>query len=140
MPQICVLGRLLLIMEQPITISFSDLISQVFNYTVKHVFGLKDYEFRIINRRSEKQRILGYINFRKKIIALDIYTAKKRVPKKISSLLRTIAHEIAHIQKPPYRSLYKGHFIARQHYPAFYRQVKKNIKTIQKNEVLSKFF
>ncbi len=121
-------------------ISFPEYITKVFDYTVKHVFGLSDYEFRIINRRTENQRILGYINFRKKIIALDIYTAKKRVPKKISSLLRTIAHEIAHIQKPPYRSRYKGHYIIRQHYPAFYRQVKKNLKIIQKDLTLRIFF
>lgn len=115
----------------------------IFNYTVKQVFGFNDYDLRIMKRKmpvNSKKMILGYINFQKKIICLDVFTPKKRQPKSINSLLRTIAHEIAHIQKPPFRQRYKGRYIVRQHYPAFYKQVTKNVEKIKKDSNLSRYF
>jgi len=118
---------------------YPEFVQLIFTHVIESIFSL-DYKFRVINRRSERQRVLGYINFRKKIIALDIFTEKKREPKSINALLRVIAHEIAHIQKPPYRQLHKGRFINRQHYPAFYTQVTKNVETIKKDVYLQNYF
>ncbi len=89
---------------------------------------------------TKKSYTLGYIDFQKKIICIDIYTAKKRSPKKVSSILNVLAHEIAHMQKPPYRQLYRGKWITRQHYPAFYKQCSKNLKIIKKDFILCRFF
>ena len=73
---------------------------------------------------------MGYIDLKKGIITLDIYTPRKRQPKSLKSLLYVLAHEITHLQKPPYRQRHKGRWIVRQHYPAFYRQVNRNSKKL----------
>ncbi len=83
---------------------------------------------------------LGYIDLRKRAITLDILTPRRREPKSLKSLLRVLAHEIAHLQKPPYQQRFKGRWIVRQHYPAFYRQVNKNVKKLLKNRTISEMF
>ncbi|NQU77283.1 hypothetical protein HQ544_01145 [Candidatus Falkowbacteria bacterium] len=90
--------------------------------------------------KNTKSYTLGHTNLKKGTITVDIYTPRHRKPKSYNSILRIIAHEIAHHQKPPYRQLYRGHLINRQHYPSFYKQVTKNIKKFQKDEVLEKYF
>lgn len=117
-------------------------VQEVFYYMTENIFNL-DYNFRIMKRRKIPGKgsvTLGYIDFSKKIICLDILTLKKREPKKISSILSVLAHEIAHIQKPPFRQRYKGKYILRQHYPAFYQQVSRNIRLIKKDKFLQQFF
>ena len=74
------------------------------------------------------------------VVTLDIYTARKRTPKKISAILSVLAHEIAHHQKPPYRQWHRGRWIIRQHYPDFYRQVNKNIYIMKKDALLGRYF
>jgi len=83
---------------------------------------------------------LAYANLKTRIITVDIYTPKFRRPKAINSILRILAHEIAHFQRLPYRQLYRGKMIIRQHYPAFYRQVNKNIKQMKKDKLLKEYF
>ena len=83
---------------------------------------------------------LGYIDLRKRAITLDILTPRRREPKSLKSLARVLAHEIAHLQKPPYQQRYRGRWIVRQHYPAFYRQVNRNIKKLFKNRTLAALF
>ena len=87
-----------------------------------------------------KRLILGHTNLKNKTVTIDIYTPKFRKPKSINSILRVLAHEIAHHQKLPYRQKYKGHLINRQHYPIFYEQVTKNIEKFKKDEVLGEYF
>jgi hypothetical protein len=123
---------------------FAEFVQLIFDYVLKEVFKLNDFTFQVMRRRgpvsNPKRMTLGYIDLRNKKICLDIYTPKKRQPKSINSLLRTIAHEIAHFQKPPYRQRYKGRYITRQHYPAFYKQVTRNIEKIKKDPYLSIYF
>ena len=95
---------------------------------------------RVGEINTKKSYVVGRINLKTKTITLDLYTAKKREPKKISSILRVLAHEIAHIQKPPYQQRYRGKLIIRKHYPRFYRQVNKNIEIIRKDEVVGEYF
>ena len=100
--------------------------------------------FRPMRRTREintkKSYVVGRINLKTKTVSLDLYTAKKREPKKIASILRVLAHEIAHIQKPPYRQRYRGRLIIRKHFPRFYRQVNKNIEAMKKDKVAEEYF
>ncbi len=84
--------------------------------------------------------IIGRTNLKTGLITIDIFTPKFRKPKAIASILRILAHEIAHHQKPPYRSRYKGRMIIRRHYPIFYRQVKRNIRAFTKDKILKRYF
>ncbi len=81
---------------------------------------------------------MGYIDMEKGVITLDIYTPRRREPKSLKSLLRIMAHEIAHLQKPPYRQRYKGRWITRQHYPRFYKQVNKNTDRLLRDKEIIK--
>lgn len=83
---------------------------------------------------------LGYTNLRSKLVVIDIYTQKKKEPKKYSSILSVIAHELAHHQKKPYRQFYNFRWINRIHYPEFYEQVKKNIEKFKNDSQLRHFY
>lgn len=110
---------------------------------IKNILGFDDINLKIMKRqgsKSNKNYTLGYINLRKRLIVLDVYTPKTLKPKSLNSLIRTLAHEIAHLQKPPYRQLYRGRWIIRQHYPEFYSQVEKNIKKIRQDKTLNLHF
>jgi len=108
------------------------------------ILAVKGYAFRPMRRVNPVRKNSGYIeghtSLRHKTITIDIYTARLRKPKKISAILAVLAHEIAHHQKPPYRQYYRGRLITRWHYPAFYKQVNKNIKKFKQDETLSKYF
>ncbi len=84
--------------------------------------------------------VIGRTNLKTGLITIDILTPKQRKPKKISSILRTLCHEIAHHQKPPYKQLYRFKWINRQHYPKFYKQVSKNIDKLKSDLRLLKYF
>ncbi len=88
----------------------------------------------------KKSYTLAYTDLKKKKITIDIYTPRHRKPKAIPSILNILAHEIAHHQKPPYYQIYRGKKIVRQHYPAFYRQVKRNQQKIRQDKILKEFF
>lgn len=109
------------------------------------VLNLSGFSLGIMKRRlpvkdTKKPFRVAYINLKSKKVVIDIYTPKKRLPKKPSVILRNLAHELAHCQKPPYRQLYRGKIINRIHYPAFYRRVNKNIKLFKKDKILRQFF
>lgn len=99
---------------------------------------------KVMRRRgsvnTKNSYVLGHTSIGGTTVTLDVYTARKRQPKKISSILSVLAHEIAHHQKPPYRQRYRGKWIWRQHYPAFYTQVNKNMAAFKKDELLGKYF
>ena len=108
-----------------------------------YILQVKGLKLKIMARKgskSNKSYTLGYINLKTKTIVLDIYTPKTMKPKSLNGLIRTVVHEIAHLQKPPYRQRYKGKWIARQHYPEFYEQVEKNLDKIKKDPVLGMHF
>jgi len=83
---------------------------------------------------------LGYTSLKTGAVTIDVYTPKNRKPKSFASILRTIAHEIAHHQKKPYRQFYRGRWIIRKHYPAFYHRVNKNITQLKKDVILGQYF
>jgi hypothetical protein len=113
------------------------------------VFNLHGFSFRTMRRKVDeegkgvldlkKSYTLAYTNLKTKMTTIDIYTPRHRRPKALRSILNILAHEIAHHQKMPYRQFYRGKWINRQHYPAFYKQVQKNIKKIEKDKILKEF-
>ncbi|PIR12867.1 hypothetical protein COV49_04100 [Candidatus Falkowbacteria bacterium CG11_big_fil_rev_8_21_14_0_20_39_10] len=110
-----------------------------------NVLGAKKLKFRPMRRKNNRVNtrhgyVIGRTNLKTGLITIDIFTPKKREPKKISSILRTLAHEVAHYQKKPFRQRHRGRWITRQHYPEFYRQVTKNIEILREDRVLEKFF
>lgn len=122
--------------------SHEQLVQLLFN-KVCDILKVKDLRLRIIKRKGSVARgryLKGYINLKKRVIGLDIYTPKKMKPKSFNGLIRTICHEISHLQKLPYRQYYKGRWINRQHYPAFYKQIERNINKIKKDAALGAHF
>lgn len=110
---------------------------------VCEILKAPDLQLRIIKRtgsKNTKRYVKGYINLRTKVIGLDVYTPKRMEPKSFNGLIRTICHEIAHLQKLPYRQFYRRRWIVRQHYPAFYKQIERNINKIKKDKVLGIHF
>lgn len=107
---------------------------------------LTGFRFRtMLNRlhpikNTQKAYRLGHINLKTRTVTVDVYTAKRRRPKKISAILSVIAHELAHFQKPPFRQRWRGRWINRIHYPKFYRQVNQNIKKFKRDKILEKYF
>lgn len=116
---------------------------------LREIFGLDGYELKIMRRITDeegrgilnlkKSHRLASINLKTKIITLDIFTTRFRKPKAIKSILRILAHEIAHSQKLPFRQLYRRRWINRQHFPEFYEQVKKNVERMMGDEYLVQF-
>jgi hypothetical protein len=103
--------------------------------------GFSNLKFNILRKQNDyvntkRSFLIGKTNLRSGIISIDIWTPKERRPKKISSILRTLCHEVAHHQKMPYRQRYKGRTINRIHHPVFYRQVKRNINKLKKKNLL----
>ena len=119
-------------------------VQNICNYGLK-VIGLRRLCFKPM-RRQEKQvktkrgYVIGRTNLKTGLVTIDIFTPKFRKPKKISSILRTLAHEAAHHQKRPFRSRFRGRIINRSHYPIFYRQVARNIKKLKKDKILGAYF
>jgi len=109
------------------------------------VIGLSGLRFRPMRRRDDHVNakrgfVIGRTNLKTGLITIDIFTPKFRKPKKISSILTTLAHEAAHHQKPPYRSRFMGRIINRCHYPVFYRQVTRNINKLKRDKALEAYF
>ena len=119
-------------------------VESVFNRACE-VLKLRGFSFRPMNRQSpikdlKKSFQLANINLKTKTVTIDIFTPRRRQPKKISAILALIAHEVAHYQKKPYRSRWRGRIITRMHYPVYYRQVNRNIKKFKKDRVLGEYY
>lgn len=124
-------------------ITFEEYVHSVIQHALM-VTRSKGFTFKPMNRTKPVTKGAGYVeghtSLGSKVIVIDIYTARLRKPKKISAILAVLAHEIAHHQKPPYRQRHKGRWINRYHYPAFYKQVTKNINKYKKDKVLQAFY
>src|SRR3989338_10739403 len=109
----------------------------VFNMPQLHFLPMRKQADQINTKRGY---VIGRTNLKTGLVTIDIFTPKFRKPKKISSILRTLAHEAAHHQKRPFRSRFRGRIINRSHYPIFYRQVARNIKKLKKDKILGAYF
>lgn len=85
---------------------------------------------------------LGYTDLDSKLVVIDIYTQKTKRPKKYSSIMAVIAHELAHHQQRPYRQfdLRRARWINRMHYPEFYAAVNRNIALFKEDIFLRQFY
>ena len=113
-------------------------------YHAANVLDIKDVRFRVMQRRGPIGKVrslrLAHINLKTRAVTIDVLTPKERRPKKVAALLRVVAHELTHLQKPPYRQWFRGRWITRAHYPAFYRQVNRNVERLKKDALLSQYF
>ncbi len=128
-------------------------VQNVCNYVCK-LLKYPKLQIKIMRRTREIKKnasyVMGHTSIGKSTVTLDIYTARLRKPKKISSILSVLAHEIAHHQKPPYRQWQRlarrslggggGRWIARQHFPRFYKRVNKNVAIMKKDKLIGKYF
>ena len=125
-------------------LNFEQKVQEICDYAIK-IIGLEKLTFRPMRRKDDRVNtkrgfVIGRTSLRTGLITIDIFTPKFRKPKALASILRVLAHEAAHHQKPPYRSRFKGRIINRCHYPIFYRQVTRNIKKLKKDKVLEVHF
>ncbi len=109
------------------------------------ILGVKNIRFRPMRRKNNHVNtrhgfIIGRTNLKTGLITIDIYTPKKRQPKTLAGILRVLGHEIAHYQKKPFQQLFQGRWISRQHYPEYYRQVRRNINKLKKDKKLKEYF
>lgn len=109
------------------------------------LLGVKNLNWRpMTNRKAPVNTAhdysLGYTDLETGEITLDIFTPRRRQPKSSNGILRVIAHEIAHIQKPPYRQKYRGRWITRMHFPEFYDQVNANVDVFKKDKEFKDYF
>lgn len=123
---------------------FDQKVQTICDYGLK-LIGLEKLTFRPMRRQDDHVNtkrgfVIGRTNLKTGLITIDIWTPKFRKPKAIASILRTLAHEVAHHQKRPYRSRFRGHIINRCHYPIFYRQVTRNINKFKKDKILGRYF
>jgi len=120
-------------------------VQNICDYAISLIKVDKKLYFRPMNRLNSRVDIkrgyvLGRTNLKTGLITIDIFTPRFRKPKAVPSLLRILAHEIAHHQKPPFRSNYRGHMIIRRHYPKFYRQVNRIIGIFKQDKKLKVHF
>lgn len=109
------------------------------------LLGEKNVSWRPMSGRTApvntaKDYHLGYTDLKRREVTLDIYTPRRRSPKSSNGLLRVIAHEIAHLQKPPYRERYRGKWITRMHFPEFYEQVNANVEVFKLDAEFRQYF
>ncbi|MBI4139215.1 hypothetical protein HY479_03640 [Candidatus Uhrbacteria bacterium] len=130
----------------------SDIIDPRHEAYVEHLFrracsvlGMPGFELRPLRRRVRgrgklRSLALGYTKLNEKRITVDLYTPRTMKPRKLDAILRVVAHELAHHQEPPrlYRSWFK--ILRRAHHPHFWKQYKKNVEALQKDEVLGGLF
>jgi len=119
-------------------------VQRICNYALE-ILKTKRLKFRPMKRKNnhvntKRGFVIARTNLKTGLITIDIFTPKKREPKKISSILRTLCHEVAHHQKTPYRERFKGRWITRQHYPEYYKQVNRNIEILKGDRALKKYF
>jgi len=124
---------------------YSEFVQTICDHALLNALKIKRLRFQPMKRKNNRVNtkhgyIIGRTNLKTGLITIDIFTPKKRDPKKISSILRTLCHEAAHHQKKPFKQHFRNRWILRQHYPEFYQQVKKNIKKVKADKVLKKFF
>ncbi|KKT45228.1 MAG: hypothetical protein UW34_C0002G0046 [Parcubacteria group bacterium GW2011_GWA2_44_15] len=92
----------------------------VFNMPQLHFLPMRKQADQINTKRGY---VIGRTNLKTGLITIDIFTPKFRKPKAIASILRTLAHEVAHHQKPPYRSRFRGHILLCQKTLAVFRHL-----------------
>ncbi len=109
------------------------------------VLKMPGFELRPLRRRVRGQKgslrsyNQGYTTIGERRITVDLYTPQTMKPRKMGAIIRVVCHELAHHQEPPawFRKGWKR--IHSAHHPRFWRQYKKNVAKLQKDEILGEF-
>lgn len=103
-------------------------------------FELKPLRRRVRGVGKLRSYALGYTKLGQKSVTIDLYTPRTMKPRKLDAILRVICHELAHHQQPP--RLYRHWFrwVRKIHHPPFWKQYKKNVEMLSRDEVLGKIF
>lgn len=109
------------------------------------VLGMPGFELKPLRRRVRgtgrlRSFAYGYTRIGQKSITVDLYTPKTMKPRHMDSILRVIAHELAHHQKPPRLYHHWFRLVRMIHHPPFWTQYKRNVEELEKDEVLRQYF
>lgn len=140
----------------------SDILDPRHEALVEHLFQrvllvleMPGFELRPMRRRTRgegrlRSVVYGYTHLNKKLITIDLYTPRTMKQRKLDAILRVMAHELAHHQKPPriYRQLVPRSFsvggwfrlVRMIHHPPFWTQYKRNVTKMQNDEILKQYF
>jgi|GEM_PF-660493 len=109
------------------------------------VLELPGFELRPLRRRVRgtgklRSFAYGYTRLGQKLITIDLYTPRTMKTRRMDSILRVVAHELAHHQSPPriYRRWFR--LVRMIHHPPFWTQYRRNVEKLQSDEVLSQYF
>ncbi|MHB8830811.1 MAG: hypothetical protein ACYC44_01720 [Patescibacteria group bacterium] len=112
---------------------------------VLQVLEMPGFELRPMRRRTRgegrlRSVVYGYTRLNQKLVTIDLYTPRTMKTRKIDAILRVIAHELAHHQKPPriYRQWFR--LVRMIHHPLFWTQYKRNVTKLQNDEILGQYF
>ncbi len=103
-------------------------------------FELRPLRRRVRGKGKLRSYALGYTKLGQKLITVDLYTPRTMKARQIDAILRVICHELAHHQAPPrlYRSWFR--LIRKTHHPHFWKQYKKNVDAVARDQILGQFF
>lgn len=130
----------------------TDIIDPRHEALVEHLFQralqvleMPGFELRPMRRRTRgegrlRSVVYGYTRLDRKLITIDLYTPRTMKARKIDAILRVIAHELAHHQKPPrvYRQWFR--LVRMIHHPPFWTQYRRNVASMQKDGILGTYF
>lgn len=103
-------------------------------------FELRPLRRRVRGTGKLRSLALGYTKLGEKLITVDLYTPRTMKPRKTDAILRVICHELAHHQAPPRLRRVWFRWVKEIHHPTFWRQYKKNVAVLAKDELLKVFF
>jgi len=119
-------------------LEFAELVHVTCNSALRALRAHERIRFRPMRRQkavnTRKSYVIGRTNLKTGLITVDIFTPRKREPKKVSAILKVLCHEVAHHQKPPFKQFYRFRWITRQHFPEFYEQVNYNIEILKTHQ------
>ena len=119
---------------------------------VEHIFiricgilDMRGFELKALRRRKRgtgafRSITYGYTYLTEKKITVDLYTPKTMKPRKMDAIIRVICHELAHHQEPPRACWWKGRRVTVVHHPRFWKQYKKNVLLMTKDDLLGEHF
>ncbi|MFA6504145.1 MAG: hypothetical protein WCT54_04435 [Patescibacteria group bacterium] len=126
----------------------SDVIDPRHEALVEHLFQrmlvvleMPGFELRPMRRRTRgegrlRSIVYGYTRLDKKLVTIDLYTPRTMKTREMDAILRVVAHELAHHQKPPrlYRSWFR--LVRKIHHPPFWTQYRRNVASYRRMKYL----
>ncbi len=130
----------------------SDIIDPRHEALVQHLFDraclvldMRGFTFAPLRRRLRgkgkfRSFAYGYTRLSARHMVVDLYTPRTMKPRGIDAILRVVCHELAHHQSPPKPMIWRRRRVIMAHHPDFWKQYKKNVELIAKDELLCVYF